>query len=510
MAGTGVLERRAGSPRSPEPPPRLGRRARTILLARRSLTLLLVIAATFTGGYLALVSFSETRNLSVGEIRMSMSPGHRGSIDLYVPLVDWGARFEVIRLPVRLRVDLQTVNRTVAGAVAQGEPLNLESVRTQARDAIAGYLKLLIGLVMVGGAALGLLVAFAIRSRAGPRLRWTSATAVGAAIAMGVAMIVLIPPRGEIKNPQYYAHGPDIPVALRAVEAARRTGGALDQELDAQFVGLARLVIDPGRRRSLTGEPVVTIASDLHNNTVFGLQILENAANGGPIFFPGDLTDRGTPLETRLVRQVVRAGHPFVFVTGNHDSDFLAHELAAEGAIVLTRRGRLMPKGGYGPMIVKVAGLRVAGYDDPFERLTEQDFKDRYDNTPDPAQQDAFTAWLRPLLGKVDVVMVHEPALIQPALAILRDDPPSRPIVFMVGHTHKAELDPQPGVTVINSGSVGAGGPSNLTEKVNYGIARFTFTLKPSFQPLAADLVTIDPGTGDSSARRTRLDPSSG
>src|SRR5262249_10862383 len=115
-----------------------------------------------------------------------------------------------------------------------------------------------------------------------------------------------------------------------------------------------------------------------------------------------------------------------------------------------------------------------------------------------------------PLLGKVDVVMVHEPALIAPALAILKDEPPSRPLVFMVGHTHIAALAQQPGVTVINSGSVGAGGPSNLTEKVNYGIARFTFTLNPPFQPLAADLVTIDPGTGSSTARRTRLDPTNG
>jgi predicted phosphodiesterase len=504
MADTRVLERRAGTPRPLEPP---GRRRRALLIARRALTLLLVLAATCTGGYMALVAFTETRELSVGEIRLSVSPGHRGALDVFVPLVDWGARFEAIRLPVRLRVDLQTVNRAVARNLAEGQALNVSAVRVEARDAIAGYLKALIGFVMLSALALGLLVAFAIRSRAGPRLRWTGATAAVASAAVGVALVVLIPPRGQLANPQYYAHGPDIPVALQAVEAARRTGGALDQELDAQLVGLARLVLRPGERRSLTGQPVVTLASDLHNNTVFGLQILQRAANGGPIFFPGDLTDRGSPLETRLVRQVVRLGHPFVFVSGNHDSDFLAHELAQEGAIVLTRRGRLKPNGGYGSMVVRVAGLRVAGYDDPFERRAGQNYADRYDNKPDPVQQDQFTAWLRPLIGKVDVVMVHEPALIAPALAQLRDKPPARPLVFFVGHTHTAGLAQQPGVTVINDGSVGAGGPANLAEHVNYAIARFTFTLKPSFQPLAADLVTIDPGTGSSSARRTRLDP---
>src|SRR6185503_7776850 len=148
-------------------------------------------------------------------------------------------------------------------------------------------------------------VAFAIRSRI-PRLRWTAGVVVLTTVGLGVAMAVLIPPRGEIANPQYYAHGPDIPRALEAVEAARKSGGVLDQELNAQLVGLARLVIDPGKRQSLTGEPVVTLASDMHNNTVFGLSILEHTAGKGPVFFPGDLTDRGTPLETNLVRQVVR------------------------------------------------------------------------------------------------------------------------------------------------------------------------------------------------------------
>jgi predicted phosphodiesterase len=282
----------------------------------------------------------------------------------------------------------------------------------------------------------------------------------------------------------------------------------LDQELNAQLVGLARLVIDPGRRQSLTGQPVITLASDLHNNA-FGVPVLQRVADNGPVFFAGDLTDRGSPLETRLVSQAAHSGKPFVFVTGNHDSDYLARELASDGAIVLTRTGRLKPDGSRGPIINKIKpGVRVAGYDDPFERLSADSFKDRYDNNPSQAMQDEFLHWLTPLIGKVDVVMVHEPALIQTALAVLKDDPPERPLVFMVGHTHKTGLDDSiPGVTVINGGSIGAGGTGNLTEITTMSVARFVYTLKPSFQPLAADLVSIDPGTGSSSARRIILDP---
>src|SRR4051794_29564071 len=500
----GVLERDEQDAR----PPLWARRdvgSRLLTYLPRALSLGLVLLATAAGGYLALVGYHQSRTLSVGEIRMSMSPGHRGALDVYVPLVDWGARFEAIRAPIRLRVDLQTVDRRVATSLAEGHPLDVEQVRDEARDALAGYLKTLVALTVAAALALGLLVAFAIRSRV-PRLRWTAGVAVLTAVGIGVAMGVLIPPRGEIADPQYYAHGPDIPRALEAIEAARRTSGVLDQELDAQLVGLARLVIEPGKRRSLVGRPVISVASDLHNNT-FGLGVLERIANDGPVFFLGDLTDRGSPLETSVVARAAHSGSRFVFVTGNHDSDYLARELAEEGAVVLTRVGRLKPDGTHGAIINKVAGLRVAGYDDPFERLSAQSFVDRYDNTPSTEKKDAFTNWVLPLIGKVDVVMVHEPALIAPALAVLKDKPPDHPIVFLVGHTHIAAESQQPGVTVINGGSIGAGGTGNLTEKTPMALGRFTFTLKPAFQPLAVDLVAIDPGTGSSSARRTILQP---
>ena len=493
MAGAGVAERRSRLARLPRP---------TVLTVA---TILAVLAGTLAGGYLALVAYHQERELSVGEIRMSVSPGHRGAVDIYVPLVDWGARFESIKLPVRLRIDVETVNRDVVTRVAQGHRLNVRAVRVEARDVIAGYLRTLIAVVVICAAALGLLVALAVRSRAGPNLRVTASMAVGTALVIGAALVLFIPPRGELANPQYYAHGPDIPRVLSAAEAAERSGGRLDQELDVQLVGLARLVVRPGRRPSLAGRPELTLASDLHNN-ILALPALETVAGGGPVFFPGDLTDRGSPLETSLVKRIVNIGHPFVFVTGNHDSDLLMHELAEEGAIVLTRRGQLKADGSYGPRIVKVAGLRVAGYDDPFERLEAQDFKDRYDPHPSPAMQTAFTNWLRPLLPKVDVVMVHEPALIAQALAELRQFPPSHPIVFLVGHTHKTSLDRQPSVTILNGGSVGAGGTGNLAEHTNMGLARLIYSVKPSFDPLAADLVSVDPGTGSSSARRERLD----
>ena len=464
------------------------------------------MVATLAGSYLALVSFRQDRVLSVGEIRLSVSPGHKGALDIYVPLVDWGARFEAIRLPARLRVDLKTIDRDVVKRVATGGQVDVQSVRKDARDAIATYLRNLVLLVLLCGGSLGVLVAFAVRGGATPKLRYTTGAAVTTALLTAIALVILLPPRGPIDTPQYYAFGPDIPRALEAVETAQRSTRALDQELDAQLVGLARLVTAPANRPALEDRPRLTLASDLHNN-VLALPILERTAARGPVFFAGDLTDRGSPIEAALTRRVTRTGTPFVFVPGNHDSDTLARQLAGDGAVVLTRSGRLGENGETsGRPIVTVAGLRVAGYDDPFERQADDNFADRYNRTPDPAEVARFATWMRGVRDDVDIVMVHNPALLTDALTELDADPPSKPLTILVGHTHAAELTRRPGATVINAGTVGAGGTGNLLEREKIGIARLSYEAEPSFEPLAVDMVTIDPRSGSATARRERLD----
>jgi len=472
---------------------------------RRILVLVAVALATLGGGLLALSTFAQTKRLSAGTVRLSVAPFHDGALDVYVPLVDWGVRFDAVRLPARLQADVRAIDRRAVTRVATAGSLDVALLRREARDAIAGYLKALVAMTVAAAVGLGVLATLALRGGWAPRTRWGLATSATLAIATGIALIVLLPPRGTLDEPMYYAFGPDIPRALEAVESVERSTRNLDQELDAQLVGLARLLQTPGQRASLQGRPQVTVASDLHNN-VFSLSTLERTAGDGPLLFPGDLTDRGSPLETSLIRRVIRTGHPFVFASGNHDSDSLVADLARRGATVLTQFGRLKPDGTYGPVVNDIRGLKIAGYSDPYERRNAEDFRDRYDRNPTSAMKEEFLAWVRPLLGRVDVVLVHEPALLEPTLAILRDEPPSRPVVFVVGHTHEAAVVHYPGVAVINGGSVGAGGTGNLAERIPIGIARLTYTVEPSFQPLAADLVSIDPGNGSATAQRQRLD----
>jgi predicted phosphodiesterase len=479
-------------------------------MGRRWLTIALVCLASLAAGTTALAALRLERKLSVGSVKVFVDPGHHGALDLYVPLVDWGVRFSGVRLPVRLRVDVQRIDRDAAVRVARDgtdAPVLLSRIERDATDAIASYLRILVVVVVGSALAFGLLVALALRGGGWP-LRPGAIAAGVTALAIGVAMIVLLPPRGDLHSPTYYAHGPDIPRALRAIESASSTSDVLGEELDAQLVGLARLVA-PGERTELAGRPQITLASDLHNN-LLAIPALQRIARGSPLFFVGDLTDRGSRLESQLTRGVLRAGTRLVFVTGNHDSDVNAQELADRGAIVLTERGRLLRGGRFGPMVVRVAGLRVAGYGDPFRRRRAVGYlSEEATASPKPsaAQQDLFAQWLDSLRDKVDVVMVHEPALAAKAIAELRRDPPTHPLVLLVGHTHRADILIDRGLTVLNGGTVGAGGTGNLDESDKIGAARMIYaTVDGGVAPLAADLVEIDPGSGSATARRYRLD----
>ena len=472
---------------------------------RSAAAVALVVIAGLGGGLLALATYSAERDLSVGRIEVSVQPFHEGALDLYVPLVDWGARFRAVRFPARLSVDVRTVDREAAQRVAEGELPDVRAVRAEARDALASYLRVLLLVVFVCALAAGLVVALAVRGRGAPRLRWLFLIAGGTAIAGCAALALLLPPRGEIADPEYYANGPDIPIALRTIEQAQGSARAISEELNEQLVGLARLVSASSDRSAPSDLRGLVIASDLHNN-LLALPALDRAVGRRPLFFAGDLTSSGSPFEFTLVRRIVAIGHPFVFVSGNHDSDALVRRMALAGGVVLTERGRLLADGTYGPLVVRVGGLRVAGYSDPFERRARERFRDRGEPRPTPEQQEEFRDWLRPLLGRVDVVMVHSPALAAEAAEELRRIPPSRPLVLLTGHTHVPKFQTSTNLVELNGGTVGGGGTGNLEKGQPFGLAMLIYAREDGFEPAAADLVEIEAHGGSAKAERFRIE----
>src|SRR3954453_15942752 len=470
---------------------------------RRYAAVALVFFATLGASAGALAVFSVDRTLSVGTVRLSTDLAHAGALDIYVPLVDWGVRFDAVRLPVRLSIDLRSLNRNAVAEVARGRDPDVEALRHEAEHAIGSYIRLVLAVSIAAGLVIGLLVAFALRGRASP-LRQTLPAVGVALLVVAPAIIFLLPPRGAIEDPEYYANGPDIPAALRAIDQATGTARSISQELNDQLVGLARLIAAPREHGATAELPHLTLASDLHNN-LLALPTLERAVRQGPLFFAGDLTSAGSPFETALTRRVANIGDPFVFVTGNHDSDVLAQRLARAGAIVLTHRGRLLPGGRYGHVIVNVDGLRVAGYEEPFERRAREGYPNRGSVIRTPAKR-AFVDWLRPLIGHVDIVMTHDPGLTELAVKELEAHPPPRPLAFLTGHTHLSDLHTSENLVELNGGTVGGGGTGNLEKNQPFGLAVLTFARGRRFNPLLADLVEIDPVSGAAKAERQALD----
>src|SRR4051794_9048402 len=135
---------------------------------RRYAAVALVFFATLGASAGALAVFSVDRTLSVGTVRLSTDLAHAGALDIYVPLVDWGVRFDAVRLPVRLSIDLRSLNRNAVAEVARGRDPDVEALRHEAEHAIGSYIRLVLAVSIAAGLVIGLLGGFWLRGRGAP------------------------------------------------------------------------------------------------------------------------------------------------------------------------------------------------------------------------------------------------------------------------------------------------------------------------------------------------------
>ena len=124
-------------------------------------------------------------------------------------------------MPARVALDLRTVDRGAVERLARGATPDVDAVRDAGRGGDRGLgdrgCSRFAGLAAL---ALGLLVALALRGRAAPLRLLAPAAVAGAALSV-LALYLLVPPRGDLADPEYYANGPDIPAALRAIDGAQ-------------------------------------------------------------------------------------------------------------------------------------------------------------------------------------------------------------------------------------------------------------------------------------------------
>jgi predicted phosphodiesterase len=272
--------------------------------------------------------------------------------------------------------------------------------------------------------------------------------------------------------------------------------------------GFASLLTDP-THGAVTGDRRALLVSDLHENTL-ALASLAYYAQDQPVFFVGDFGNTGDLKEIRsLVPSIAKLGSQVIAVSGNHDSQGMMLALARHGVTVLTSHGRLLANGRYGGAEVTVAGLRVAGYEDPSEYSgPNPDDPSRIfslGQLPDPVQalidaQQSFAAWFEAVRPHPDVVLVHENGLAQYLARYLYARGYAHPLTILTGHDHIQHVNHDGPIEVVDAGTVGASGLYGIgADYVGLGDLHWA-----SRSPVldAADLIQIEPVSGVAQAQR--------
>jgi hypothetical protein len=169
--------------------------------------------------------------------------------------------------------------------------------------------------------------------------------------------------------------------------------------------------------------------------------------------------------------------------------------LARAGVIVLERsRG-----------VVEVEGIAVAGFEDPLEH--DGDVAGhllKLNAGAVVSAQQELIAWFDSLPRWPDVVLVHQHGLAHALLEHVSGEQGAAPVLILTGHDHRQHVDRRGDDILVDGGTVGAGGPFAIGE-APAGFALLHLTAGNRLQ--AADLVQVEPLSGEGTASRVVFDP---
>jgi predicted phosphodiesterase len=475
---------------------------------------LLCVVLALAGSVVALrAAAPESRAVTLGTVDVRVVPARSGEVDVYVPVVDWGVRAEPYTAPVAVELEFRSLDRTAAlAALRTGGSANasLEGLEGELRDAVSDGLRRAAAFALLGGLVGGAIGGAVIAGFT--RRRWLLlGPAAGLAVTFAAVVLVGVGVSrfdyGALREPTFYAHGEELPRLLEFSERVLAAGEGYDDSYGEAVEGLTQLIAVAGERAE---EPApidrsILVASDLHSNSLV-LPALQGFTGEKPVFLVGDLTQRGTRYETGIVPGVARLGSPVVAVSGNHDSRSLMLAAARSGVVVLTRSGRLLADGTTdGEPVVELAGLSVAGWDDPGESATGR-LDGHLLELKEKAFLDAqaqFLDWFESLPERPDVVLVHQHSLAHGLLDLLAVQG-GEPVLVLTGHDHRQHVESEGAHVLVDGGSVGAGGAFGVGEEPS-GFA--LVHLDGEDRARAVDLVEVEPETGSASAHRVVIAP---
>ena len=366
-------------------------------------------------------------------------------------------------LPVRLSLELKSVDLASLRAIVFSPPLNSELILENVRDSVFKIL-LFFTLKLVGlGTAGAVFFLFFLGVRESRALLWGS-LAGALAVLIVVAMLCATYDLQAFERLEYEGM---IEAAPWALNLAWQTLGRVEelgdrvQTLASNLYSMLQQLENLGPLGLVQADVLALHVSDIHNNPV-AYQFAKQVIDSFPVDFvmdTGDLTDWGTALEAEVTSRIEEMRVPYLFVSGNHESPEVLKRLEAiPNCMIINGEEKT------------ILGLRIVGIGDLAAN--------RY--LPTTASLGELAALVEELNirwaqveNRPDIFMVHNHRVAEGL------EPGLFPVV-LYGHSHLWGLKQLDDTVYINAGTTGAAGIRGLQSKepLPYSLSLLYFSVQ--------------------------------
>ena len=393
-----------------------------------------VVIVSLTGVVVGTMLLAHT-DLNVGPFRaqMSVTPSITGGTEIDIPPLG-SLHLDSHDGPIHLKVDLGSLDQTRTEALIDDPTAISAAGQNAVDDVTAGVLRLALRAL---GAALGsALLLSALIFRNVKRVAWAGVIALavtGGSLGLAAGTIR----RDSIAEPRYEGLLINAPAVVGDARQIADNYGRYSDQLQQLVTNVSRIyttvsalpVYEPAANTTR-----ILHVSDLHlNPSSWGvIRTVVKQWNIDAVIDTGDIVDWGSSAETSYVSSIAQIGVPYIYVRGNHDSS------AIQAAVSRQSNAKVLDNS-----MITIKGLTIAGIGDP--EFTPDKSETKPANADNPATNpllqsgDQLATTIRDSKTKVDVALVHDPAMAQPLSGLV-------PLV-LAGHLHKREVSMLPAPT---------------------------------------------------------------
>lgn len=449
----------------------------------------------------------EKRSISLGSVDTKVDPALRGHISVYVPLVDWRVQILQHHAPVNIALELRGINRKQASAgisSAKAADESLSELRTESADLVNATVRRGTIVAIVGG-LIGAIVAGALLTATRLRRHWLLvAPLVGLIVTATVVGLTLRELHGleddEVSLHPTSSYAAELPSVLRYAAQLRDVGDEYEQHYETALKSVTNAA-DFAAKTDDHDAPEVDkrlfVISDFHDNAFVLDAFGDLVGSDSVVLGAGDWMQVGVKAEERLTDRLASLGSRFIAVSGNHDTASYMRSIKSAGAEVLDADN----------VYTTADDFLIAGYPDPLERPDSARGKHilRVYGEEYTRQRKEFISWWDQLPQRPDIVLVHQHGFAHELMHHLAENGDKRPLLLITGHDHRPHVHTKGPHTLIDAGTLGAGGLAAIGEQ----FASFVQIDLSDGKPIAAHIIEVEPLEGKTRSEHISLQDNS-